>query len=125
MPLLLQETIHKGHLHPSVAQIEEKKSRRTYTVSTWHALHKWSGHYELAHEKRGLTAFSVIVRKSQSKIVVQNFTILQVCDFVLESYGAAHALPCFIEVNGKLKFQEFFCSLLEQNRMNDREVTAG
>ena len=71
-------------------------------------------------------AFSVILRKSQSKIVVQNFTISQVCDFVIESYGAAHALPCFVEVfSGKLKFQEFFCSLREQNWMNDHEVTAG
>ena len=82
--------------------------------------------YKLAHEKRGLTVFSVILRNSQSKIVVHNFTISQACDFILESYGAAHALPCFVEVfNGKLKFQEFFCSLLERNWMNDREVTAG
>ena len=51
---------------------------------------------ELAHEKRGLAVFSVILRKTLSKIVVQNFTILQVCAFVFELYDAAHALPCFV-----------------------------
>ena len=64
----------------------------------WHEpTRDWST-YEPAHEKRGLTAFSVILGKSQSKIVVQNFSISQVCDLVFESYDAAHARPCFVEV---------------------------
>ena len=92
----------------------------------WYAIAHDKRSYQPTHKKRGPTVFSGILRKSQSKIVVQNFTISQVCKFVFESYGAAHALPCFVEVfSGKLKFQELFCSLLEQNCMNDREVTAG
>ena len=80
---------------------------------------------EPAHRKRGPTAFIVILRKSHSKIAVQNFTISEVCDFVFKSYGAAHGLPCFVELfNRKLKFQAFFCSLLERNPMDAREVTA-
>ena len=78
---------------------------------------------EPADEKRGRVAFGLDLRKSQSKIVVYNFTISQVCDFVFESFGALHETPCFAVVfNKKAKVQGFCCSLLERNWMNEVEV---
>ena len=78
------------------------------------------------HGKRGLTTFSMSLRKSQSKNVMQNFMISPVGGFVFEPYGTMHALPCFVEVfNGMLKFQAFFYDVLKRDWMKDCKTMAG